>query len=238
MRWYHATRMLDRKSNSRNCTESCNFLDRLFGGVLSMGFFFLHLDHLLIYYVLPKLVLKKYVSTCLLMAIILQLQCFKTTNSDECFDQTQQSLRTLQSILLWLSPHPRPHPNLTLLLPEVEASSTEHSLFFFFQMNGILLCFSALPKMPLNPPTILHLFIITLPHMNVYYSIHFFGLSFHIQFTQSPLILSPPSPPCLITFPYYCFSARLLLPCSDRIISSCSSFFIEPVFYFLFLCNI
>lgn len=91
------------------------------------------------------------------MAIILQLQCFKTTNSDECFDQTQQSLCTLQSILLWVSPHPRPHPNLTLLLPEVEASSTEHSLFFFFQMSGILLCFSVLPKMPLNPLTILHL---------------------------------------------------------------------------------
>lgn len=160
MRWYHATRIFDRKSNSRSYTQSFSFLDRLLGGedYLCVWGFFLHLDHFLIYYVLPNLVLKtSIVCTCSLMAFIPQLQCSKSTNSGECFDQIQRSLHTLQSILVWLSSYHDPHPNLTLQSPDVEASGTEHLLFFFYQMINILLCSSTLPETILNPLTTLHL---------------------------------------------------------------------------------
>lgn len=126
-------RMLDRKSNWRNYAQSCSFLDRLLGGRghYLCRVFFLHLDHLLIYYVLPKFILKKIyiVYTCFVMAFILQLQCFKSTNSDECFDQTALCIPCSQA---YSFTPPWSHSKHALQLPGVEASSTEHSLFFFF----------------------------------------------------------------------------------------------------------
>lgn len=104
MRWYRATRMLHRKSNS-NYTQSCTFLYRLLGGVYLWGFMFppsWSPPHLLC---ITKACLKK--MYCLYVfpdGFYSAVAMFQSTNSDECFEQTQHSLRTLQSVLIRISP--------------------------------------------------------------------------------------------------------------------------------------
>lgn len=116
MRWYHAVECLIENQTQETIPRAVVFQTGCWWGVICMGIFFLHLEHLLIYYVLPKLILKKHiVYTCFLMAFILQLQCFRRTNSDECFDQTQHSLHALQSTLLF-------HPTLIPILSSLFSS--------------------------------------------------------------------------------------------------------------------
>lgn len=132
------------------------------------------------------------------------------------FDQIQHSLPTLQSTLVCVSPSYHPSRTLHSQLMCVEASSTEHQSPAFFPYMR-----STCQTAKNYHRTLCYFKHYVLQSLIIQICIAMFfssGCSFQTPFTQSPLGLSPPQLPSLVTFPFQCVSASMLLS-SERIIT-------------------